>query len=108
MNTMELLLKLLDPEKRKVDRFGYVFLRQLNKIVCVDGFTMSVQASEAHYCQPRDNKGPWHTVEVGYPSEREVLFMTYAEDKKHPTDTVYAGIPIDLVVTVIDKHGGMI
>jgi hypothetical protein len=38
------------------------------KIECVDGFSISVQASSTHYCSPRDNEGPWDTVECGFPS----------------------------------------
>ena len=44
---------------------------QIPEIVCKDGTTLSVQASEFHYCTPRDNKGPYTHVEIGFPSTIE-------------------------------------
>lgn len=76
-------------------------------IVCNDGFTMSVQASVSHYCTPRDNDGPYTTLEVGFPSDYEDLMMPYAEDLDSPTQTVYPMVPIDIVVQVVEKHGGL-
>ena len=82
------------------------------KIVCSDGFTMSVQANEYSYCEPRYTDAEQYvTVEVGYPSQREDLLMKYAESSytdTDPTDTVYAYVPAALVYTVIVKHGGMV
>lgn len=34
-------------------------------LVCKDGTTISVQASEFHYCTPRNNEGPWTEFETG-------------------------------------------
>ena len=78
------------------------------KVVCKDGFTMSVQANEAAYCEPRNNQGPWTSVEVGFPSEREELLLEYAEDSGDPTNTVYGWVPSKTVYLVITKHGGII
>tara|TARA_R100001082_G_scaffold97538_1_gene65446 strand:+ start:52 stop:369 length:318 start_codon:yes stop_codon:yes gene_type:complete len=83
----------------------------LNKaIVCSDGFTMSVQANEYAYCEPRCTHAErYDKVEVGYPSQREELLMEYAAAPRDcPTDTVYAYVPVALVYAVIVKHGGMI
>ena len=41
------------------------------QIRCYDNFRMSVQASRAHCCTPRDDHGPYSAVEVRYPSELE-------------------------------------
>ena len=30
---------------------------------------VSIQASEYHYCTPRNNEGPYSEWEVGFPSE---------------------------------------
>jgi len=79
------------------------------KVVCADGFTMSVQANEGAYCEPRrHNERVYTLVEVGYPSEEEPLIMSWAESPDRPTDTVYAYVPVDVVTTVIVKHGGMV
>jgi len=85
---------------------GWTYLPQVPEIKCADGLTMSVQASETHYCTPRDNTGPWTAVEVGFPSRRVRALMPYAETKSNPTGTVYAWVPIGIVAQVIAWHGG--
>jgi len=78
------------------------------RIRCRDGFIMSVQVSKCHYCTPRNNIGPWTHVEVGFPSQKEDLLMEYAEDPDHPTETVYGYVPVEIVMAVIEKHGGAV
>lgn len=79
-----------------------------NRIVCNDGFCVSVQASKGHYCQPRETiaKG-YISFELGYPSDDEELLIPYAEDEERPTDTVYPYTPAEVVQNVVDKHGGI-
>ncbi len=86
-----------------------------NRIVCPDGFTLSVQASAYHYSIPRSNEGPYTHAEVGFPSERpEPWFaypdgwMQYAEDPEYPTETVYSFVPVDLIWDLIQSHGGLV
>lgn len=77
------------------------------QVECVDGFRMSVQVSENHYCSPRVNDAFYYAeVEVGYPSEKEELLMPYCESPEKPTDTVYGYVPVEVVDSVIEKHGG--
>jgi hypothetical protein len=78
--------------------------RQCDKIECADGFALSVQASNFHYCTPRDYEGPYTHVEIGFPSEVETELMPYCEDINDPTGTVYANVPIELVLSLINKH----
>lgn len=78
----------------------------LPAIECVDGFRMSVQASENHYCSPRDAFGPWTHLEVGFPSQVEPLLWPYAEDPGEWKGTVYIRVPIELVAAVVELHGG--
>lgn len=77
------------------------------RVVCADGFSLSVQASGGHYCSPREDRGPWWRVEVGYPSERVEALMPYAEDPAEPTETVYGYVPVEIVDAVIAAHGGI-
>ena len=77
------------------------------QIKCADGFTLSVQASQYHYCTPRLDKSFYVAVEVGFPSEKEDLLMEWAETPDDPTGTVYGWVPVDVVEKVIDKHGGI-
>lgn len=79
------------------------------RIVCADGFTLSVQASFGAYCRPRRNIGPWYEVEIGFPSARPSDdVMQYVEDPKDPTGTVYGYVPVELVNALIEEHGGMV
>ena len=83
-------------------------------IKCLDGFTMSVQASDTHYCSPqtRDEDAVYDDVEIGYPTRREELLIPYMdgneEDGTNPTDTAYGWVPALVVYKVIMKHGGII
>ena len=79
------------------------------KVVCADGFSMSVQAHEGAYCHPRiDAATRYSAVEVGYPSMKEDLLMDWAEEPSKPTETVYGWVPAERVALVIAKHAGMV
>lgn len=78
------------------------------KVVCKDGFSMSVQANSFAYCTPRQDNATYTEVEVGFPSQREELLMGWAENPDRPTDTVYGYVPTSIVYLVITKHGGML
>ena len=86
------------------------FQRARESVICKDGFAMSVQASENHYCSPRENgiAMSYTSVEVGFPSDKEDLLMEHAEDADKPTGTVYPYVPAQIVLDVIEKHGGMV
>ena len=99
------------PEKVKLEDIINVPVSKrklvMPSLVCKDGFRFSVQASEGHYCTPRDNEGPWEEVEVGYPSKVEELLLPFAENPFKPTETVYPYVPVHLVKEIIKKHGGL-
>lgn len=76
------------------------------RIVCQDGFSLSVQASQGAYCAPRNNTGPWYQLEVGFPSAKPEFIFEYVEDDDRPMQTVYGYVPIDLIVNLINLHGG--
>ena len=83
-------------------------MKKMNKpIVCKDGFNMSVQAGETHYSDPRNDRGPYRAVEVGYPSHTESLLLQFA-NPDNPTQTVYGWVPADVIWDVILKHGGRV
>ena len=84
-------------------------MKHFKEVVCADGFSMRVQASETHYCSPRKTGAEKYTaVEVGYPNPPEPLLMYLAEAPDRPTMTVYPFVPAQLVALVIAKHGGMV
>ena len=78
------------------------------RIVCEDGFSMSVQAGKEIYSFPRENvkSGCYEAVEIGYPNAKEELICEYAESGNY-TDTIYPYVPVEVVEKVIEKHGGM-
>jgi hypothetical protein len=78
------------------------------QIMCRDGFTVSVQAGEYSYCQPRNNDGPYTHLELGFPNMPDELIQVYAEDPDQPTDTVYPQVPLEVVLALIVKHGGLV
>lgn len=82
-------------------------------VVCADGFSMSVQAHDGSYCEPRRGGEPrYESVEVGFPSEYEPLLMPHVDgdpkDVEGATNQVYGYVPVGLVRKVIEKHGGMV
>ena len=82
--------------------------QKYERVECADGFCMSVQANEGAYCEPRNDDGPYTEVEIGYPSDPEIMIMRWAEDKSRPTDTVYGWVPVGVVRDVIVKHKGAV
>ncbi len=79
------------------------------RVVCTDGFSMSVQAGKHKYSAPRvDNAAQYTEVEVGYPTRIEPLLMKWCEDDTRPCNTVYGYVPTEVVSLVITKHGGML
>ena len=112
----------------------FAFQKVRPRIVCNDGYSVSVQASEHMYCEPRytqwqnedgwqvingnywlssntprnfetDHFTPYESVELGYPSEADELIYDYAEDDNY-TSTVYGCVPVKIVEQLIEKHGG--
>lgn len=81
-------------------RSGTVYKPVLEAVLCADGSTMSVQASETHYSSPRTNEGPYTEVEVW------CCGVIPAWDSWGDGDEPYAYLPIDLVVQEIDRRGG--
>ena len=78
------------------------------RLCCNDGFSISVQASEFHYCHPRLNGlQDYESVELGFQNAEDELINEYAEDGMDYTETVYGYGPIEIVEKLIEKHGGI-
>ena len=76
-------------------------------VICNDGFIMSVQAGQSLYSTPKDDAKRYKAVEIGYPSEEEVMIKSFAEDPDDLCDTVYGFVPTKIVDTIIKNHGGI-
>ena len=60
-------------------------------------YKLSVQASEGHYCSPRENmQEVYDEVEIGFPNFTfsQEFINQYAEDRGAPKDTVYGYVPM--------------
>lgn len=75
---------------------------------CNDGFNISVKCGVYHYCNPRNDIGPWASYEAGYPSGRPSdLLLTYAEDRFMPLNTIYSYVPEWVLFKEFKLHGGL-
>ena len=78
------------------------------RVHCADGFSVSVQASQYHYCRPRiDNAEKYNAVELGYPSAADALLTDYAEDDTN-SETVYGSVRVKIVDKLIENHGHIV
>ena len=83
-------------------------VRHRPKIVCTDGFKMSVQGHEMTYSIPKKVATEFEAMEIGFPSQQEDLIMEFiVPPGDKPTQSVYGFIPIDLIEQIIEKHGGI-
>lgn len=86
---------------------SYLGLTQLFPILeCVDGTTMSVQASSMHHCYPEETlKGDeinnYETLEVytDLSDDRLLAYEVY--------EYTYGGVPVELLDEIISEHGGI-
>ena len=79
-------------------------------VTMASGLTVSVQASDGHYCSPRLNQndlprcGEYSSVELGFPSEQlPPVFEKYRDGD----DDVFAYVPAHLVLRLIAENGGV-
>ena len=84
----------------------------LPSITCADGFSMSVQVGSFLYSTPKGITKRYSTVEIGFPSEHEILIESYAEGHGFENDldyikTIYPYVPVRIVDQVLKKHGGI-
>ena len=92
-----------------------MYRKYFDRVVCADGFSVSVQAHEYNYCTPRNSTGPWSSVECGFPNAKDPILETYAEDPGAEicedtghVQTVYAYVPSEVIMQIVESHGGMV
>ena len=85
------------------------------RIVCVDGFSISVQARKSSYCLPREDGVPHTHMEGGFPSspplDSELLNArenSYEGDDGDPCETVYPYIAREVFEREFELHGGIV
>ena len=98
----------LEKTRQERNYGGFTMLSVRPRVECKDGFNVSIQASAMTYCSPREDRGPYMHVELGFPSEKVDEWLEYAETSETPTDTVYGWVPVEIVDQVLEEHGGII
>lgn len=99
----------LQKTRKVVTGRGFDFEEVRPRVVCADGYSVSIQANKFTYCSPRiDGAAHYDEVELGYPSAEDPLINDYAEDSEYYTETVYAYVPVEIVDKLLEKHGGII
>ena len=78
------------------------------RVKCRDGYTVSVQAGYGCYSTPDRFSYYFTHVELGYPNDSDEELLSYAENPNDLTGTIYAQVPIELVDSILNKHGGII
>jgi hypothetical protein len=111
-------MEITEPEL--VNDNGYVFRPLRPSMVLKDGTVLSVQASETHYCEPRENDGPYTAVEIGFPKQsisegsvmiKQVLIdelMPFAEPSGDGYSGVFGWVPVEVLEQVITGRGGIV
>ena len=81
------------------------------RIVCADGFSISVQARSSSYCLPRKDNVPHTHMEGGFPTMipgKELLEYAEGGEFKDPCDTVYPYVPREVFEREFELHGGIV
>ena len=83
--------------------------QQALRLVLANGVSLSIQASEYHYCTPRETVpySKYTEFEVGYPSEEIGALMPYCDDCENPTKTIYGYVPLEVLDAYIASVGGV-
>ncbi len=80
------------------------------RVVCEDGFSISIQADSTKYCEPRRDShiGGYSSVELGYPNRPCPFIIDYAETPEDLSGSVYGYVPANVVRKMIEAHGGIV
>ena len=97
----EARMKRVEDFKEQTFSFGSSYGKccAIPKIKIADtDYELSIQASENHYCSPRENmQEVYDEVEIGFPNFifSENFINQYAEEPESPKDTVYGYVPME-------------
>jgi hypothetical protein len=117
MNALEMLEAIIaaGPAHRNPEVLGHISkssgqYNQNKRIEFENGGSISVQASEFTYCTPRDNTGPYVSVEVGFPEgvhipdswESHADYWPRDDDDKTWRDSqVFGWVPVERIRELI-------
>lgn len=87
------------PMRRKLKRHSPM-------IQCDSGALFSVQASSHHYCMPKSDTGPYRSVEIFAVNPSKDNLVVLMELSETASD-VYGHVPVELVIEMINREGGV-
>ncbi len=90
----------------------------LPRVVCKDGWSISIQAGRCMYSFPREDLADEYSAfELGYASQHEPLLDEWAETiwtlEENPrnmtdyTKCIFPFTPVEVIDAVLEKHGGI-
>ncbi len=94
----------------KLLKLDELYVVRRPRVICSDGFSISIQAGPGMYSTPRTFSKNYTHVELGFPSDYEPDILDYAEsfsEIDNPTDTVYPYVPIEVIYKALIKHGNI-
>jgi hypothetical protein len=74
--------------------------KNYERVVCADGFSISIQAGNGKYSVPRFEASAYTQLELGFPNRPCPFIYEYAEDKEDYTETIYPYVPSKIVDTI--------
>jgi hypothetical protein len=88
---------------------------QRGALILGDGSRISIQASDGHYCWPRESgRITYEEVEVGFPKHAdgtpwnlETECPEFKPFEDYPGSQVYGYVPMEVVEAVVKRHGGV-
>jgi hypothetical protein len=87
------------------------FLGCVPIVKCKKGSELSIQASPTHYSIPKDEKGPYRSVEVGQSTNQDPIRKLEPYKEGHRARRglrIYAYAPLRLVAEVVVDRGGIV
>lgn len=85
-----------------------IYCEMRPELTCIDGYKLSVQASEFHGSSPRiDGLDEYEEFEVKGITENEIWELQAFVEDANAKNLVYMFVPGDKIKEVIDNHGGL-
>jgi len=72
-----------------------------------NGGGISMQASHYHNCVPKDDEGPYESIELGYPDEMVKIPEEMYTFEEQGSDGLYNFVPASVVVKLIELNDGV-
>lgn len=84
-------------------------IKLIPRFICMDGFSISIQASEIHRSVPQRRDGPYSHVECAYPSSPVQALIPFLLEEAGVSleQSVYHRVPVEIVQYILNSHGGM-